>query len=137
MSDVNVSEKLAGIITAIEGLTVVELVELVDALKKKLGLSDADLAGGGGVVMAAGGAAAPAEAAAEPTEFKVSLKTDGGNKIGAIKVVRAISGLGLAEAKAFVEKLPGVIKESCSKEDAEKIKAQFAEIKAEVEIKGI
>ncbi|MFW5882271.1 MAG: 50S ribosomal protein L7/L12 [Planctomycetota bacterium] len=131
-----VSEKLSGIVEAIEGLTVVELVELVDALKDKLGLSDADLQGGGGVVMAPGGAGGEAAAEEEPTEFNVTLKGDGGNKIQCIKVVRAITGQGLADAKKFVEGLPQVIKEGASKEEVDELKAKFDEIGAELEVKG-
>ncbi len=138
MSEAQVSDKLASIVSAIEGLTVVELVELVDALKDKLGLSDADLQGGGGVVMAAPGAAGgDAGGDEEPTEFNVTLKTDGGNKIACIKVVRAITGQGLADAKKFVEGVPQVLKEGASKEEVDDIKKQFAEIGAELEIKGV
>ena len=130
-----VSEKLQSVIETIEGLTVVELVELVEALKDKLGLSDSDLAGGGGVVMA-GGAAGGEAAAEEPTEFDVILKSDGGKKINAIKEVRGITGLGLADAKKAVEGLPFTVKEGASKEEAEEIKKKFEEIGAEVELKG-
>ena len=132
-----VSEKLSGIVESIEGLTVVELVELVEALKDKLGLSDADLQGGGGAVMVAGAAGGAAEEAEEPTEFNVTLKTDGGNKIQCIKVVRAITGQGLADAKKFVEGVPQVLKEGASKEEADEIKKQLDGIGAEVEIKGV
>ena len=131
----DVSEKLQGVIDTIEGLTVLELVELVEALKDKLGLSDADLQGGGGVVMAAGGAGGEAEEEA-PSEFNVILADDGGNKIKAIKVVRAVTGLGLADAKGFVEGLPKAVKEGVSPEEAEEIKKQFDEIGAKVELKG-
>ena len=130
-----VSEKLQSVIETIEGLTVVELVELVEALKDKLNLSDSDLAGGGGVVMA-GGAAGGDAAAEEPTEFDVILKSDGGNKIACIKEVRGVTGLGLADAKKAVEGLPFTVKEAASKEEAEELKKKFADLGADVELKG-
>lgn len=131
-----VSEKLQGVIDTVKELSVVELVSLVDALKEELGLSDDDLRGGGGAVVMAGGAAG-GEAEEEPTEFNVTLKSDGGNKIQAIKVVRGITGLGLADAKKAVEGIPFVLKEGVSKEEADEVKKQFDEIGAEVEIKGV
>lgn len=133
-----VSEKLQSVINTVKDLSVVELVQLVEALKGELKLSDADLQGGGGVVMAAGPAAV-AEAAAEPTEFTVTLKKfDDASKIAAIKAVREITGLGLAEAKKAVETLPFKVKEGVSKADADEIKKKFAEVKgADLEIKGV
>ncbi|MDA3959583.1 MAG: 50S ribosomal protein L7/L12 [Planctomycetota bacterium] len=132
-----VSEKLAGVISTIKELSVVELVELVDALKNELGLSDADLQGGGGVVMAAGGAAGGAEAAEEPTEFNVILAEAGSEKIKVIKAVREITGLGLADAKKFVESAPQTMKEAASKEEADEIKKKVEEVGAKVELKGV
>jgi len=89
-------------------------------------------------VAAAGAAgAAPAEAEEEPTEFNVILSDDGGQKIPCIKVVRAITSLGLADAKAFVEGLPKAVKEGVDKAEADEIKAKFDEIGAKVEIKGV
>jgi len=87
-------------------------------------------------VMAAGGAAAQAEAepAAEKTSFNVVLKEVGGQKIQVIKVVREVTNLGLKEAKDFVDNVPKVLKENVSKEEAEAIKAKFAEVGATVEI---
>jgi len=130
-----VSEKLAGIISSVKELSVVELVELVDALKEELNLSDEDLQGGGGVVVQ-GGPGGGGEAEEESTEFDVILADPGGQKIQAIKVVRAITGLGLADAKAFVESAPKAVKEGAEKAEAEEIKKQFEEIGAKVEIKG-
>ena len=117
-------------IAAIEKLTVLELNDLVKALEEKFGVSAA-----AAVVAApaAGGAAAVVE---EKTEFDVILKDAGAEKIKVIKVVReVIAGLGLKEAKDLVEATPKTIKEGASKEEAEKIKAKFAEVGATVEIK--
>ncbi len=120
------------IISAIESMTVLELAELVKALEEKFGVSAA-----APVAVAAGpAAAAPAEAVEEKTEFDVILKDVGSEKIKVIKVVReVVSGLGLKEAKDLVDGAPKTLKESVSKEEAEKIKAQFAEVGATVEIK--
>lgn len=132
-----VSEKLAGVISTIKELSVVELVELVDALKEELGLSDSDLQGGGGVVMAAGAGAGGGEAAEEPTEFDVVLADIGSEKIKVIKAVREITGLGLADAKKFVESAPQTLKEAASKEEADEIKKKVEEVGAKVELKGV
>ena len=120
------------IISAIESMTVLELAELVKALEEKFGVSAA-----APVAVAAGPtAAAPAEAAEEKTEFDVVLKEVGPEKIKVIKVVReVVSGLGLKEAKDLVDGAPKTLKEGVSKEDAEKIKKQFADVGATVEIK--
>ena len=120
------------IISAIESMTVLELAELVKALEEKFGVSAA-----APVAVAAGpAAAAPAEAAEEKTEFDVVLKDVGAEKIKVIKVVReVVSGLGLKEAKEIVESAPKTLKEAVSKEEAEQIKAKFAEVGAKVEIK--
>ena len=113
-------------------MTVLELAELVKALEEKFGVSAA-----APVAVAAGpAAAAPAEAAEEKTEFDVVLKEVGPEKIKVIKVVReVVSGLGLKEAKDLVDGAPKTLKEGVSKEDAEKIKKQFADVGATVEIK--
>jgi len=117
-------------ISAIESMTVLELNELVKALEEKFGVSAA-----APVAVAAPGAAAAAPAE-EQTEFDVILTNAGSEKIKVIKAVReVVSGLGLKEAKEFVESVPKPLKEGASKEEAEKIKAQFAEIGATVEIK--
>ena len=117
------------IISAIESMTILELADLVKAMEEKFGVSAA-------APVAAAGAAAPAAAAEEEkTEFDVVLKAAGANKIAVIKVVRALTGLGLKEAKDAVEGAPKTLKEAVSKEDAEKIKAKLAEVGATVEIK--
>ena len=120
------------IISAIESMTVLELAELVKELEDKFGVSAA-----APVAVAAGPvAAAPAEAAEEKTEFDVVLKDAGAEKIKVIKVVReVVSGLGLKEAKELVEAAPKTIKEGVAKDEAEKIKAKFAEVGAVIEIK--
>ena len=121
------SEKVTAMIEEIKGLTVLELSELVHALEEEFGVSAA--------AMAAPAAGAAAPAAEEKTEFDVILKDVGAEKIKVIKVVREITGQGLAEAKATVEGAPKTLKEAVSKEEAEQIKAKFAEVGAKVEIK--
>ena len=118
------------LISAIESMTVLELADLVKALEEKFGVSAA-----APVAVAAGPAAGGAAAAEEKTEFDVVLKEAGANKIGVIKVVRALTSLGLKEAKEKVDGCPSTLKEGVSKEDAEKIKKQFEEVGAKVEIK--
>ncbi|MDD7703504.1 50S ribosomal protein L7/L12 [Campylobacter sp.] len=113
----------------ISGLSVLELSELVKEFEEKFGVSAAPV-----VVAGAAGAAAGA-AAEEKTEFNVVLTDAGANKIGVIKVVRAITGLGLKEAKDAVEQTPSVLKEGASKEDAEKAKKELEEAGAKVELK--
>ena len=113
----------------IKAMTVLELADLVKALEEEFGVSAAPVA-----VAAAG--AAPAAAAEEKTEFDVVLAGfDAAAKIKVIKAVREIAGLGLAEAKAFVESAPKALKEGVSKEDAENFKKQLEEAGAKVEIK--
>ena len=117
------------IIEAIEKMSLMEVNELVDALKEKFGVTGAIAVAGG----APAAAAAPAE---EQTEFDAILVDAGSEKIKVIKAVReVVSGLGLKEAKDFVENLPKALKEGVSKEEAEKVKAQFAEVGAKVEVK--
>ena len=120
----------AEIIAAIESMTILELADLVKAMEEKFGVSAA-----APVAAAGAAAAAPAEAAEEKTEFDVVLKDAGSEKIKVIKEVRAITGLGLKEAKEAVEGTPKTLKEGVSKEDAEKIKAQLTAVGATVEIK--
>ena len=117
------------IIEAIEQMNVLELADLVKALEEKFGVSAA------AAVVAAGPAAGPAAAEEEQTEFTVVLKSAGDQKIKVIKVVREITGLGLKEAKELVDNAPKPLKENISKEDAEKIAAQIAEVGGETEIK--
>ena len=118
------------ILEAIKGMTLLEIKELVDAMKEEFGVT--------GAIAVAGGAA-PAAAAAqeeEKTEFDVVLKEAGSEKIKVIKVVReVVSGLGLKEAKEIVESAPKTLKEGVSKEEAEKIAEQFKAVGATVEIK--
>ena len=122
------SEKIAAMIEEVKGLTVLELAELVHALEEEFGVSAAAAA-------VAAPAAGAAEAAEEKTEFDVVLKDIGANKIGVIKVVRAITGLGLREAKEIVDNCPKTLKEAVSKEDAEKMIADLKEAGATAEMK--
>ena len=117
------------IMDAVKELKVLELAELVKALEEEFGVSATPVA------VAGGAAAADAPAAEEKTEFDVVLTNAGEKKIGVIKVVRAITGLGLKEAKAKVDELPSTLKEGASKEDAEEIKKQLEEAGASVELK--
>jgi large subunit ribosomal protein L7/L12 len=112
-------------------LTLTEASELVKALEEKFGVSAAP------AVFAGAAAAAPSEAAAveEKTEFDVILKAGGANKINVIKVVRALTGLGLKEAKDLVDGAPKPVKEAVSKDEAEKIAKELKDAGAEVELK--
>ena len=123
------NEKSTQIIEQIKALTILELADLVKAIEEEFGVSAAPVA----VAGAAAGAAAPA--AEEKTEFDVVLKSFGANKLGVIKAVREITGLGLKEAKELVEGAPKTLKEGVSKADAEAIQKQLTEAGAEVEIK--
>ena len=121
------TEKVTAMIEEIKALTVLELSELVHALEEEFGVSAAAMAAP---------AAAAAPAAEEKTEFDVILAGfDAASKIKVIKVVRELTGLGLGEAKAFVEGAPKTVKEGISKEDAEALKAKLEENGAKVEIK--
>ena len=111
--------------------TVLEVADLVKELEEKWGVSAAAPV----AVAGAGGTAAPAEAAEEKDEFDVILKSAGANKIAAIKEVRAITGLGLKEAKDLVESAPKPVKEGCSKDEAEEIKKKLEAAGAEAELK--
>ncbi len=112
-------------------LTIKEANELAKILEEEYGIKPAAAA----VAVAAGPAAAEAPVVEEQTEFTVILKAAGANKIGVIKEVRALTGLGLKEAKDLVDGAPGTLKESVSKEEAEAIKAKLTEAGAEVELK--
>ncbi|MEM7745215.1 MAG: 50S ribosomal protein L7/L12 [Pseudomonadota bacterium] len=116
----------------IVGLTLLEAAELKNILKDEYGIEPA---AGGAVMMAAGPAAGPAEAAEEQTEFDVILMEAGDKKINVIKEVRAITALGLKEAKDLVEAGGKAVKEACSKEEAEEIKKKLEEAGAKVELK--
>mgnify|MGYP004514170049 CR=1 FL=1 len=121
------SEKALSILEEIKSLTILEMNDLVKALEEEFGVSAA------APVAVAG--AAPAAAAEEKTEFDVILKDAGASKLGVIKVVREITGLGLKDAKDLVESAPKAVKEGASKDDAEAIKAQLEAAGASVELK--
>lgn len=121
---------LAKIVDDLSALTVIEASELSKMLEEKWGVSAA-----APVAVAAAGGAAPAEAAEEKTEFEVILASFGDNKINVIKEVRAITGLGLGEAKALVEAAPKAVKEGASKAEAEEIKGKLEAAGAKVELK--
>jgi large subunit ribosomal protein L7/L12 len=119
-------------INQLSGLTVVELVQLTKALEDKWGVKAAPVA----VAAApAAGGAAPAAAAEEKTEFTVVLKSGGANKIGVIKVVREVTGLGLKDAKDLVDGAPKEVKAAVSKTEAQDIEKKLKEAGAEVELK--
>ncbi|MBR5093534.1 MAG: 50S ribosomal protein L7/L12 [Oscillospiraceae bacterium] len=121
------SEKITAMIEEIKGLTVLELSELVHALEETFGVSAA--------AVAAGPAVDAGPAPVEKTEFDVVMTSFGAEKIKVIKEVRAITGLGLAEAKKLVEEVPAKIKEAISKDDAEALKAKLEAVGATIEIK--
>ena len=120
---------LNSIVEQLSALTVLEAADLAKMLEEKWGVSAA------AAVAVAGPAAAAAPAAEEQTEFDVILTGDGGKKINVIKEVRAMTGLGLTEAKTLVESAPKAVKEGVSKADAEKFKKQLEEAGATVELK--
>ncbi len=122
------SEKITAMIEELKTLTVLELSELVKAVEEEFGVSAA-------AAVAVAAPAADAAAAEEKTEFDVILAEAGAEKIKVIKVVREITGLGLADAKAVVDGAPKTLKEAASKEDAEAIKAKLEEVGAKVELK--
>jgi large subunit ribosomal protein L7/L12 len=119
------------VIEFIANMSVLELSEMVKEMEEKFGVSAAAPV----AMMAAGSAGDGAAAAEEKTEFDVVLVAPGDKKIGVIKEVRAITGLGLKEAKALVDSAPKAVKEGIAKEDAEKVKAQLEEAGAQVELK--
>lgn len=123
------SEKIAAMIEEIKALSVLELSELVHAVEEEFGVSAA------AAVAVAGPAAGAAPAAEEKTEFDVVLADVGAEKIKVIKVVREITGLGLADAKALVDGAPKTLKEAAAKEEAEDIKKKLEEVGAKVELK--
>ncbi len=122
------SEKVTALVEEVKSLSVLELSELVHTLEEVFGVSAAAAA----VAAPAAGGAAAAE---EKTEFDLVLKSAGANKIGVIKVVRALTGLGLKEAKDIVDNAPKTLKEAMAKDDAEKAAAELKEAGAEVEVK--
>ena len=117
------------IVDGVAAMSLMEVMDLVKAIEEKFGVSAA------APVAVAAGPAAAAGPAEEQTEFNVVLASAGSNKVGAIKAVRAITGLGLKEAKDMVESAPAVVKEAVSKEDAEKFKKELEEAGATVELK--
>ena len=127
---VEVSAEMEKIISAVENMTVLELSKLVKALEDRLGVSAA-----APVAVAAAAPAAAAAAAEEKTEFDVILTSFGEKKVGVIKEVRALTGLGLKDAKDLVEAAPKAIKEGVDKGEADKIKAQLEGVGATVEVK--
>lgn len=127
---VEVSKEIEELIEKLEGMTVLDCINLVKALEEKW-----DVSAAAPVAVAAGPAAGPAEAAEEQTEFDVILADMGANKIAVIKAVRSVTGLGLKDAKELVEGAPKPLKEAVSKDEAEKIKAEVEEAGAKVEVK--
>ena len=123
------SEKITAMIEELKTLTVLELSELVKAVEEEFGVSAA------AAVAVAAPAAGAAAAAEEKTEFDVVLAESGAEKIKVIKAVREITGLGLAEAKAFVDAAPKTLKEAVAKDEAESMKAKLEEVGAKVELK--
>ena len=121
------SEKILKFVEDIKGMTVMELSELVDAIQEEFGVTAA--------IAAAPAAGAGAAAAEEKTEFDVVLASFGDSKMGVIKAVKEILGLGLKEAKEVVESAPKTLKEGASKADAEEIKAKLEAAGATVELK--
>ena len=131
-ANVEVSPEMEQFISYVEKLSVLELSKLVKALEDRLGVSAAAPVA---VAAAPAAGAAPAAAAEEQTEFTVILADMGASKVNVIKEVRAITGLGLKEAKDLVESAPKPIKENVSKDDAKKIKEQLEAAGAKVEVK--
>ena len=130
MSDTKTFDaKISDMGDKLAGLTLKEAVDLADYMKETYGI---EAAAGGAVMMAGPAAAAPA--AEEKTDFDVILKSPGGNKIGVIKVVRELTGLGLKEAKDLTETAGAKIKEGLGKEEAEQVAAKLKEAGAEVEL---
>lgn len=121
--------KIEEIIEAIEGMTILELNDLVKAVEEKFGVSAAPVAVAGAAVAAEG------PAAEEQTEFDVVLTSAGDKKVNVIKVVRELTGLGLKESKELVDGAPSTVKEKVSKDDAEAAKAKLEEAGASVELK--
>ncbi len=120
------------ILNAISNMTVMEIVDLVKMMEEKFGVTAAAPVA---MVAAGGAAAAAAPAAEEKTEFNVTMTSFGANKVGVIKVIREITGLGLKEAKDLVEGVPSSVKEGVSKADADAIKKKLEDAGAAAEIK--
>lgn len=118
------------VLEAISAMTVMDIVDLVASMEEKFGVSAAAIA-----VAAPTGPAAGAAAVEEQTEFDIHMSSFGANKVGVIKAIRTITGLGLKEAKDLVESAPAVVKSGVSKADAESFKKDLTEAGATVEIK--
>ena len=123
------SEKVTSILEEIKGLSVIELFDLEKAIEEEFGVSAA------AVVATAGAGAGAGAAAAEQTEFTVMLKSFGDSKMGVIKAVKDVLGMGLKEAKELVEKAPVALKENVSKDEADDLMKKLADCGAELEIK--
>jgi len=119
------------ILNSISNMTVMEIVDLVKMMEDKFGVTAAAPM----AMMAAGAAAAPAAAVEEQTEFAVTMTSFGANKVGVIKVIRELTGLGLKEAKDLVEGVPSLVKDSVPKADADAIKKKLEDAGASAEIK--
>jgi large subunit ribosomal protein L7/L12 len=129
--EIKLDAKMEENVKAVENMTVLELSQLVKGLEQRLGVTASAPMG----MMAAAPAGAPAAAAAEKTEFNVILAAAGSNKIGVIKEIRGITGLGLKESKDLVEGAPKTVKEGISKDEAAKIKEALEKAGATVEVK--
>ena len=123
------SEKVTSILEEIKGLSVIELFDLEKALEEEFGVSAA------AVAVSAGAGAGAGAAAAEQTEFTVMLKSFGDSKMGVIKAVKDVLGMGLKEAKELVEKAPVALKENVSKEEADDLMKKLADCGGELELK--
>ncbi len=119
------------ILESISNMSVMDVVELVEAMEEKFGVSAASVAA---AAPAAAAGAAPAEAAEEQSEFTIKMSSFGSNKVAVIKVVRAVTGLGLKDAKDMVEGAPVTVKEGVSKKEADEAKKQLEEAGATVEL---
>ena len=129
--EIKLDAKMEEIVKAVENMTVLELSQLVKGLEQRLGVTASAPMG----MMAAAPSGAPAAAAVEKTEFTVILAAAGSNKIGVIKEIRGITGLGLKESKVLVEGAPKSVKEGISKDEAAKIKEVLEKAGATVEVK--
>ena len=123
------SEKITNIIEEIKSLTIIELADLVKAVEEEFGVSAA------AVAVSAGAGAGAGAAAAEQTEFTVMLKSFGDSKMGVIKAVKDVLGMGLKEAKELVEKAPVALKENVSKDEADDLMKKLADCGGELELK--
>lgn len=126
--------RIDALIDAISSLTVTELAQLIDTLKEKFGVSGTAFVPAAAVAGTGGTTGAEVNKEEEKTEFKVTLTAIGENKIPVLKELRALTNLGLKEAKEIIDKIPSVVKEAASKEEAQKIKTKLEELGAKVEL---